>query len=141
MAVLSYFNKYVNFHRKYLIFLLSILTSCATSALTLPSDTTSINKEHDLAYSDFVSSDLALKCSAIQKEYDNNASIIHDENEVILANRKRNEVAGYFGALLIVPLAATESNSSEKATIAKLNKRQDILIKLMAFKRCSQNTR
>jgi hypothetical protein len=48
----------------------------------------------------------------------------------------RNQIAGYFAALYLVPIVATDSNSQEKKDIAKLYERRDVLIKLSVVKSC-----
>ena len=115
---------------------LSLLASCAASAPPLPADTTASNKQHSLSASDFSAADMALDCNAIQTEQLANASKIDTDNEAIKSNRRQNEVAGYLGGILIVPLVATESNSAEKDEIASLQHRQDILRSLATLKEC-----
>jgi hypothetical protein len=116
--------------------LLLAVGGCTTSAPQLPMDTTATNRQGSLSQSDFSSSDLYKSCSDIKAEQIANASRIASDNQAILGNRKQNEVAGYMGGILLVPYAATESNSAEKDDIAMLQKRQDTLIKLSAFKQC-----
>ena len=116
--------------------ILAVLVSCASSAPPLPEDTTSSNRQHSLSLSDFASNDAAMDCASIREEQSTNNAKIDQDNDVIKSNRRRNEVAGYFAALTIVPLVATESNDTERDDITVLQKRQDTLLKLAAVKKC-----
>jgi len=55
----------------------------------------------------------------------------------IEANRAQNEVAGDFGALLIVPAIAVEGNDADRNEIARLSQPQDTLVQLAAGKGCA----
>ena len=77
-----------------------------------------------------------MDCASIREEQSTNNAKIDQDNDVIKSNRRRNEVAGYFAALTIVPLVATESNDTERDDITVLQKRQDTLLKLAAVKKC-----
>jgi len=112
------------------------LTACANSAPPVPVDTTGTNRETTSSLSDFSADDAAMNCSAITAEMKANADKIETDNAAIRSNRKNNEIAGYLGGLLILPYAATESNSAEKEDIKLLQSRQDVLRKLLAFKKC-----
>jgi hypothetical protein len=115
---------------------ITLLVSCATSAPSLPDDTTSSNKQRALSLSDFPANDSAMDCKAIQAEQTDNAAKIDQDNKAIESNRRQNEVAGYLGALVLLPLIATESNTEEKDDIAARQQRQDVLRKLAVVKEC-----
>lgn len=114
-----------------------MLGACATSAPPLPTDTTARNRQAIISQYDFTGSDLSKSCAGIKIEQMSNADKIASDNQAIAANRKQNEIAGYLGGILLVPYAATESNSAEKDDIAMLQQRQDTLLKLSAFRQCS----
>lgn len=119
------------------ISLLLLTAACAGSAPPLPTDTTSDNRQASIKSADFSSGDLAKNCSSIKSELNTNAAAISNNTGAIESNRGRNQAAGYLGAMFIVPLAATESNTQEKEKIAQLESRQDVLRKLAAFKKCT----
>lgn len=112
------------------------LLSCTTAAPPLPEDTTSGNRQSILTESRFTPDDLGKSCEAIGAEQKANMAKIDGDNKAIQGNRRQNEVAGYLGALLVVPLVATESNAAEKDDIAALQARQDTLLQLQSFKKC-----
>lgn len=113
-----------------------VIVGCSTPAPSLPSDTTSTNRQSSLTASDFSVSDLGLSCTSIKNEYQRNKAKIETNNTLINANRQQNQVAGYFGALLLVPLVATEANATQKNEITLLHQRKDVLVKLAGFKKC-----
>ncbi len=61
---------------------------------------------------------------------------MHADNGKIEGNRTRNQIAGYFGALYLVPLVAMEANDPEKKDLVALYARRDVLIKLNTVKGC-----
>ena len=113
-----------------------VLVSCAGSAPPLPEDTTATNRARSLSLSDFSSTDAATDCTAIRLERGQNNAKIEQDKKAIESNRRQNQVAGYLGTLLVVPLIATESNDAEKNDITTLQQRQDVLNKLAAVKQC-----
>jgi hypothetical protein len=113
-----------------------LLSGCAGDAPKLPPDTTSINRSHALTLEDFTVQDRTLTCDQIGEERSRIADKMQATNGRIEANRTRNQVAGYIGALTVVGWLATDNNDDEKDQIAKLYERQDTLIKLAAVKNC-----
>lgn len=113
-----------------------LLAGCAAPAPPLPVDTTSVNRTQSITLSAFATDDAALSCEEIATERQDIDKQMRAANARIEGNRTQNQVAGYLGALLVVPLVATESNQAERGQIAKLYARQDILIKLAAAKDC-----
>src|SRR5689334_16583498 len=80
------------------------LAGCATSAPTLPPDTTSINRSRSLAVEDFTPQARAMSCTDIALERQKISNAMKTANAVIEGNRTRNQIAGYFAALYIVPI-------------------------------------
>jgi hypothetical protein len=113
------------------------LAGCATPAPKLPPDTTSVNRNRTLTMADFVEPDRALSCDAIASERRQIADGVAAANARIEANRTKNQVAGYFGGLFIVPALATEGNYAEKDDIVRLSQRKDTLIQLANVKACA----
>lgn len=113
-----------------------LLSGCATSAPTLPADTTSIDRQSTVALSDFPAKDQAMSCQDIAAERQMIENGKAAANSEIEGNRTRNQVAGYLGGLYVLPLLATENNTAEKDKIAVLYQRQDTLIRLAAVKHC-----
>lgn len=116
---------------------LLLLSGCAASAPKLPPDTTSVNRARDLTIADFAETDRTMSCEAVADERRQISASLAAANGRIEANRTQNQVAGYFGALLIVPAIATEGNYAEKDEITRLYHRQDTLIQLAAMKGCA----
>ena len=116
--------------------LLLTIGACASSAPPLPMDTTASNSRGIVSQRSFTASDLSKNCADIKMEQMSNADKMASDNKAIAANRKQNEVAGYLGGMILVPLIATENNSAEKDDIAMLQRRQDVLLKLSAFRQC-----
>lgn len=114
-----------------------LISGCASSAPPLPVDTTSTNRTEIIGLDSFSRADAALSCDQIAAERQDIDNRIRMDNSQIESNRTQNQVAGYLGALFIVPLAATESNQPERDDITRLYGRRDTLIKLAAVKDCS----
>ena len=85
---------------------------------------------------EFDEHDRALSCDNIVSEWRATNDALAANNQVIEGNRAQNQVAGYFGALFIVPAIATNNNDAEKDQITQVNQRRDTLIRLNAAKRC-----
>lgn len=117
-------------------FAVLMLVGCAGSAPPLPVDTTSVNRSKSVSLADFSAADAQLSCEQIDQERQDIAATMKEANGRIEDNRTQNQVAGYLGAHLLLPLVATEGNQAEKDQIAQLYVRQDILIKLAATKGC-----
>ena len=113
-----------------------VLGGCAGSAPALPPDTTSANAATHATLADFSPSDAALSCAQIQSEGAGIEDRMHADNGKIEGNRTRNQIAGYFGALYLVPLVAMEGNDPEKKDLMTLYARRDVLIKLNTVKAC-----
>ena len=113
-----------------------LVGACSTSAPPLPVDTTSVNRSYQLSSADFSQNDLIKSCENIRYEQVYISRRIQADRDVIQGNRQQNETAGYLGAMFIVPLIATNSNSDEKADIEQLQKRSDVLLELSSYKRC-----
>ena len=62
------------------------------------------------------------------------------EREVLTAeihgNRKRNQTAGYLGALFILPLVAAEGNEAEKTRLDEIQSELDRLFAVRRQKNC-----
>lgn len=113
-----------------------ILSGCVAPAPALPPDTTSENAASHAKLEDFSPADAAMSCSEIAAEGVSIESKMQADTGKVEANRTRNQIAGYFAALYLVPIVATEANSQEKKDIAKLYERRDVLIKLSVVKSC-----
>lgn len=113
-----------------------LLAACASSAPPLPVDTTAVNRQRDLTEADFTPEALALSCGQIAEEQAQLRDAMAKANQAIADNRTRNQVAGYFAALLIVPIVAVKGNVAERDSIAKAQERRDQLVQLTRFKSC-----
>src|SRR5258708_4939852 len=112
------------------------LAGCAAWARARPPDTTSINRSRAVSLDEFNAADRALGCDDIAAERWQIAQSMQEANGRIEGNRTRNEVAGYFGTLFLLPYMATENNDAEKDQITHLYARQDTLIKLTGAHGC-----
>ena len=115
---------------------LLVLTACASGAPPLPPDTSAAGQSDRLTLDQFASADRALSCSQIESEEKRIDLSMRAANAKIEGNRTQNQVAGYLGAMLIVPLVATDNNNEEKEKIRALYTRRDVLITLAAVKKC-----
>ncbi|MGO8915054.1 MAG: hypothetical protein ACLQJR_04020 [Stellaceae bacterium] len=115
---------------------LLVLAGCAAPAPPLPPDTTSVNRMQELTLGDFSASDAAMSCDDVAAERRTNAAAMKAANDRIEGNRTQNQVAGYLGALFLVPYLATEGNYAEKDQITQLYQRHDTLIRLASVKHC-----
>jgi hypothetical protein len=119
-----------------MVMLSVLLMGCAASAPPLPPDATSVNRVQSLALSSFTKEDAALSCDQIVAERQQIDLALVQNNEQIEGNRTRNQVAGYFGALFVIPLVAIDNNGAEKDEITQFYARRDILVKLGTVKGC-----
>jgi hypothetical protein len=115
---------------------LLMVAGCAASAPSLPADTTSVNRVQSVSLDTFSKEDAAMSCDQIAAERRDIDRQKQEANGRIEDNRTQNQVAGYFGAQLLLPLLATEGNQAEKDAITRLYGRRDTLIKLSAVKGC-----
>jgi hypothetical protein len=115
---------------------LLVLAGCEAPPPPLPPDTTSVNRTQALTLGDFSASDAAMRCDDITAERRTNAEAMKAANDRIEGNRTQNQVAGYLGALFLVPYLATEGNYAEKDQIIQLYQRHDTLIRLASVKHC-----
>ncbi len=114
-----------------------LLAGCNTAPPALPPDTTSLNRVRNATLADFPLEDQAMSCDDIAKQRGDIAAAMQADSSAIDANRTRNQIAGYFGALFILPAIAMVPNNTERDDVAKLYGRRDTLIKLSALKNCA----
>lgn len=112
------------------------MAACSTDAPFLPADTTSLNRAHSVTIADFPPSDRTLTCAEIAKQQRQISEEMEADTTAIADNRTRNQVAGYFSALFILPVFATVSNEDERNDIGRLYGRRDTLLKLAELKGC-----
>jgi hypothetical protein len=115
-----------------------MLAGCATSAPPLPPDTTSVGSSQSLSDKAFSGADLSLSCTDITAQQQQISKTRESAHSEIESNRTQNQVAGYFGAFFVVPLAAAEGNKREREAITQGYQRQDELTQLAALKQCPQ---
>ncbi|MDR3439784.1 hypothetical protein [Telmatospirillum sp.] len=113
-----------------------LLAACASSAPPLPVDTTSVNRVQSIGMDAFSKEDAALSCDRIAAERRDIDAQMQAATGKIEDNRTQNQVAGYLGSQLLLPLLATDNNQAEKQQISQLYARRDVLIKLAAVKDC-----
>ncbi len=118
-----------------------LLAGCASEAPSLPTDTTSIHRTHDLTINDFTPEAQAMNCDDIAGERRKIADALRAANSAVEKNRTRNEVVmgivDMTGLVAAPVLLAGNNNDAEKDEITKLYERQDTLIKLATLKHCA----
>lgn len=97
-----------------------ILTACARPAPEIPSNSYFDQMASASSYSGANCQDLVNRLAILDIEKRNLETII-------ASNRQKNQVAGYFGGLFIVPAMAAEHNLEEKARLDKIQQEQDEL--------------
>jgi hypothetical protein len=114
-----------------------LLWGCASSAPALPPDTTGTTSQHHVTAADFAPADMALSCADVTAERASVKNKIDTANANIIANRQKNQIAGYIGGV-VSPLAylATEGNYADKDAVKAAYARQDVLDKLAVLKGC-----
>ncbi|MEA3277080.1 MAG: hypothetical protein U9Q81_17700 [Pseudomonadota bacterium] len=75
-------------------------------------------------------------CPDILYELDVLESEKRDLESLIKSHRQHNQVAGYFGALLILPALAVEHDKEAKARLDEIQRRQDELRAVAGRKEC-----
>lgn len=118
------------------LLLLVGLGGCSMGAPPLPPDTTGSTSTHPVSAADFTAQDLALSCGQVDEQRTALHQGIDKANANIAGNRQTNQVAGYFGALFVVPLVATEGNYSDKDIIKAAYARLDTLNQLAVYRSC-----
>ena len=103
----------------------------------LPPDTTGSTSAHHVSAADFTPQDRELSCVQIGEQRGALHEGIDKANANIAGNRTGNQVAGYFGALFVLPLVATQGNYSDKDVIKAAYVRLDTLNQLAVYKACS----
>jgi hypothetical protein len=89
-----------------------------------------------VAIAKFSPADRALTCREIENEFERLTAAAQANSAKIASNRTRNQLAGYFGGIFLIPYLATRSNSEEKAALDQIQKRWDLLIDLKRVKGC-----
>lgn len=117
------------------------IAGCATGARNLPPDYSSIDAKKRLNVDDFDASAIELTCAQIDEELKILESDYALEAQDIAGKRHQNQVAGYLGAIFILPaLLATDNSAEAKLKIENINRAKDQLYRLRAFKKCPSNS-
>ena len=97
-----------------------ILAGCARAAPDLPDAKRLDDMSRSSIYANSDCPQILQKISDLESEKRQMEFIIH-------SNRGRNQAAGYFAGLFIVPIVAVDNNSSEKAQLDDIQVRLDEL--------------
>ena len=122
-------------HSKLAIALLLVAAACTRGAAPLPADRSSINARPAVA-SDFSQADLALTCEQIETERSTLSERAAEAEKVVLADRQRNQIAGYFAALFILPIVAVDTHQERLSLITMTQMRLDTLRDLSRYRSC-----
>jgi len=123
-----------------LVIIVGFIAGCATGARDLPQDYNSIDAKKRMSIDDFDAAAIKLTCSQISEELKilNSDYALHVQD--IEGKRQQNQVAGYLGAIFILPaLLATDNSTEAKEKIENINRAKDMLYKLQVFKKCPSN--
>lgn len=123
-----------------LMMVVGFIAACATGARNLPLDYSSIDAKKRLSVDDFDAAAIELTCLQIDEELRILESDYALQAQDIKGKRHKNQVAGYLGAVFILPaLLATDNSAEAKVKIENINRAKDQLYKLRAFKKCPSN--
>jgi len=125
----------VLYSKAWVVCALLVMSACTQPAQPLPPDYGSI-RGAELKETDFSTADLALSCDAIANERAREATRVEQAEAVIKSDRTGNQIAGYFGALFLLPLVAVETNEAQVALIDESKRRIDTLRTLTLYRRC-----
>lgn len=128
--------------KKFLLLMMVVgfIAACATGARNLPLDYSSIDAKKRLSVDDFDVAAVELTCLQIDEELRILESDYALQAQDIKGKRYKNQVAGYLGAVFILPALLAIDNSAEvKVKIENINRAKDQLYKLRAFKKCPSN--
>jgi len=118
-----------------LIALAIAVGGCTRSAPDLPPDYGSVNASRQTLAS-FPAHMRNLNCAQIASREADLEARNQKAEEIIKSNRTRNQVAGYLGALYLVPVVAIENDEDQKALLDKNQREVDQLKQLQRVKRC-----
>lgn len=113
------------------------LAGCARYAPDLPPDTSTVSVEDAAEQLKITEKDRNLSCEQIADEKQAIAKNRSINEENIRKNRTQNQVAGYFGALFLIPLIAVNHDSTAKEILDALQFRGDQLDFLSRQKNCT----
>jgi len=123
--------------RVFLFLAAGLVSACARSSPELPPDLSDVTDADKAALVSQISPKIQnMDCSQIFKKMRDMAEQDKKLERAIHANRKNNQVAGYFGGLFILPLIAVETNDAEKNKLDLNQKRRDELILAYQHKKC-----
>ena len=106
------------------------IVGCARPAPELPTSGGSQHGQTQTIVNDLTNCDqITAEISDIDREYERLEGIIHE-------SRGTNQAAGYFGAFLLLPLAAIEGHTEEIAALDELQSRKDGLLVAKSNARC-----
>lgn len=105
-----------------------LLAGCARSAPPLPDDAPS-----DIQ---LTATEAALSCPQVHDNMKEIAESAKAYGAVIRDDRTSNQIAGYFGALFIIPLAGVQMNSDAVKQLNILQSRWDRWIDVARAKQC-----
>lgn len=120
---------------KLVLALLILAAACTRSAAPLPADRSSVTARPYTA-AEFTKQDLALTCEEVAAEQSALATQAQKAEQIILADRQRNQVAGYFAALFILPIVAVDTHEERQALLTDIQLREDKLRGLSRLKSC-----
>jgi hypothetical protein len=78
----------------------------------------------------------ARSCAELDQALAGTAQRIDSLEAPILANRQNNQISGYLGAFLLVPLIGLQSNESEKEALDAAQRERDQIIAQRAAHGC-----
>lgn len=129
-------------NRLIVIGLVLVLAACNRPAADLPPDYGSVSARQSVTLAGFSEADRALGCPDIEVQRTALKADADALTKKVTSHRQNNQTAGYIGAVLFPPaLFALELSSEDKASLDRIQGREDELIKLKSIKRCPRTDR
>ncbi|MBO6825909.1 MAG: hypothetical protein JJ879_06890 [Sneathiella sp.] len=114
-----------------------MIGGCAGSAAPLPPSISENSPQQVEASLGITSEDKQLSCQELTSQENQLREAVEVNKSVIAGERTRNQVAGYFGALFLIPLVAVENNSDAKENLLRLQTRLDQIQYLQKLNTCT----
>ena len=126
-----------DFPNMIMILPLLFLLGCARSAPNLPESRIGKTDAEIQKLLNINEADLAIACPALNAELGEVETQIENNELVIKGARTKNQVAGYFGVLFLIPLIGTDNNDAAKVNLEKLQVRKDQIFYLQDRNGCT----
>lgn len=129
-------------NRLIIVGLVLVLAACNRPAADLPPDYGSVTARNTVSLAEFSAADQALSCPDVDRARVALKGEADELTKKIMSHRSNNQTAGYIGGALFLPvLFALELSAEDKASLDRIQGRDDTLLKLKSVKRCPRADR